>query len=350
MTERAPGPEGPPLAPGPEAARIAAFLEAAAGASASPASSAAPAAGTLVVGPGDDAAVIETDPGARVVLSTDASLEGVHFRREWMTWEVIGHRAAAAALSDLAAMGAAPVGLLVSAALPPEHDAGTAAALGRGVGEALALAGGRLLGGDLVASPGPVVLDVTVVGQTPRPVTRGGARPGDEVWVTGGLGAAASAVADLLAGLEPLPAARAAFERPRPRIREGMRLAEAGARAMIDLSDGLARDARHLSLSSDVRIELEWARLPVHEGAVPHLEAEAGRRLVLSGGEDYELLVTAPPGVIGALALDFEREFDVPLTEIGRVREGHGVAIRDAAGALVEAGSGFDHFGRPDDR
>lgn len=345
MTERAGRAGGPPLAPGPETARIVAFLDAAAAAGASPAPSAAAAVGTLVVGPGDDAAVIEAQAGARIVLSTDASIEGVHFRREWMTWEVIGHRAAAAALSDLAAMGAAPIGLLVSAALPPELDAGTAAALGRGVGRALALAGGRLLGGDVVASPGPVMLDVTVVGQTRRPVTRSGARPGDEVWVTGTLGGAASAVADLLAGLEPLPAARAAFERPRPRIREGLRLAEAGASAMIDLSDGLARDARHLSLASGVRLELEWDRLPIHEGAAPHVETEAGRRIVLSGGEDYELLIGAAPGILGAVRSTFERDLDVRLTEIGRVLEGSGVAILDASGAPLAPRGGFDHFG-----
>jgi len=348
MAERASRGGEPPLAPGPETARIAAFLEAAAAASDRPAASAAPAAGKVVVGPGDDAAAIEVSPGACVVVSTDASVEGVHFRREWMTWEVIGHRAAAAALSDLAAMGAGPVGLLVSAALPPELDAGTAAALGRGAGQALALAGGRLLGGDLVASPGPVMLDVTVIGEARRPVTRTGARPGDEVWVTGALGGAASAVADLVAGLEPLPAARAAFERPRPRIREGIRLAEAGVRAMIDLSDGLARDARHLSLASGVRIELEWERLPIHAGAVPHAGTEPGRRLVLSGGEDYELLFAAPPGVVGDLRADFERDFGVRLTGIGRVAEGSGVAILDESGALVRPGSGFDHFGAPD--
>lgn len=339
------GREGrPPLAPGPETARIAALLEAAAAASATPAPTAAPAAGRVVAGPGDDAAAIETSAGALTVLSTDASVEGVHFRRAWMTWEVIGHRAAASALSDLAAMGAAPVGLLVSAALPPELDAGTAAALGRGVGRALAAAGGRLLGGDLVASPGPVMLDVTVVGEAARPVTRAGARPGDEVWVTGALGGAAAAVADLLAGLEPLPEARAAFERPRPRIREGLRLAEAGVHAMIDLSDGLARDARHLSIASGVRIELEWERLPIHPGAAPHVDADAGRRLVLSGGEDYELLFTAPPGVVRALGPAFERDFDVRLTEIGRVCEGSGLAIRDQNGALLSVGSGYDPF------
>ncbi len=335
----------PRLAPGPETARIAAFLEAAA--SAVHAADAVRPAGTVVVGPGDDAAVIGVAPGSRVVLSTDASVEGVHFRREWMTWEVIGHRAAAAALSDLAAMGAEPVGLLVSAALPPELDAGTAAALGRGVGQALALAGGRLLGGDLVASPGPVMLDVTVVGQTARPVTRAGARPGDEVWMTGELGGAASAVGDLLAGLEPLPAARAAFERPRPRVREGLWLAEAGVHAMIDLSDGLARDARHLALASGVRIELDWERLPIHAGARPHADTEAGRRLVLAGGEDYELLVTAPRGLLTALRPRFERELDVRLTEIGRVHEGAGLDIRDASGAALRAGPGFDHFGPP---
>ena len=176
---------GPALAEGPETARIRAFLDGAgaAGGRTDPA-----VAVTLPVG--DDAAAFRPPDGSQVVASCDASVEGVHFRREWMTWETIGYRAAASALSDLAAMAATPVGLVVAAALPPELDVDVAAALGRGVGGIAGRIGAEVLGGDLVASPGPAFLDVTVLGCTATPTTRSGARPGDELWVTGELGAA----------------------------------------------------------------------------------------------------------------------------------------------------------------
>ncbi|MDX1577298.1 MAG: AIR synthase related protein, partial [Gemmatimonadota bacterium] len=173
------------LAVGAETERIRAFL----GAAGEAARDDGDPDGTIVeIGPGDDAAAFLPSPGERIVVSVDASVEGIHFRRAWMTWETIGYRAAAAALSDLAAMAAAPLGLLVSAALPPEHGIETASAIGAGVGEALAGSGGTLLGGDLVASPGPVFLDVTVLGRASAPIRRRGARPGDVLWVTGHLG------------------------------------------------------------------------------------------------------------------------------------------------------------------
>ncbi len=327
-----------PLADGEETRRIEELVEAAGQAGARG------PGGAGDMGPGDDAATFGIPAGARVVLSSDASVEGVHFHRAWMTWEVIGYRATAAALSDLAAMAATPVGGLVSLALPPELDA-PVAQIGRGIGEALGYAGGALLGGDLVASPGPVVIDVCAAGWALDPVSRAGARPGDEVWVTGSLGGAAAAVADLRGGLEPTPGARTAFERPRPRIREAAWLAERGVlRAAIDLSDGLARDARHLARASGVGIVLDWESVPAHGAVAPYRSSPSGRRLVLSGGEDYELLLAAPPGALERLAANFERTFDVPLTRVGAVVEGEAVEIVDETGSPLEAGFGFDHF------
>ena len=156
---------GPALAEGPETARIRAFLG---GAGANGGRTDPAVAITLPVG--DDAAAFRPPDGTQVVVSCDASVEGVHFRREWMTWETIGYRAAASALSDLAAMAATPVGLTVAAALPPELDVEIAAALGRGVGEIAGRVGAEVLGGDLVASPGPAFLDVTVLGYAAAPI------------------------------------------------------------------------------------------------------------------------------------------------------------------------------------
>jgi len=298
----------------------------------------------VTVRPGDDAAAFEVPAGRHVVVSTDASVEGIHFRREWMTWETIGYRAAAAALSDLAAMAAVPVGLLCSVALPPELDAGVSASLGHGVGEALAVVGGEALGGDLVQSPGPVMLDVVAVGHVAVPVRRSGAHIGDEVWVTGALGGAAAAVGDLRVGLEPIPAARRAFERPVPRVEEAIWLAaEASLTALIDLSDGIGQDARHLACASGVRLELELERIPAHPAVEPYMGVRVGARLLLGGGEDYELLLTVPPGAIEPIHRSFEDRFGLALTRIGRVTRGTGLTVSDPGGSVCVEG-GYDHF------
>lgn len=323
--------------PGPETAWIGAFLD---GVRAGRGS-----AGQGEKSPGDDAAAFEVPEGRQVVVSTDASVEGIHFRREWMTWETIGYRAAASALSDLAAMASVPIGLLLSVAVPPELDARAGASIGRGVGEALAMTGGEVLGGDLVASPGPVMLDVVVLGHAAAPVGRAGARVADEVWVTGVLGGAAAAVADLRAGLEPMPEARRAFEHPVPRVEEAIWLAErASLTALIDLSDGIARDAGHIGYASGVCLDLDLERIPAHVAVQPYLEAEAGRRLLLGGGEDYELLLTAPAGAVGPLRETFEERFGLALTRIGRAVEGEGLRVTGPAGSVVLVEGGYDHF------
>jgi thiamine-monophosphate kinase len=297
----------------------------------------------VLVGPGDDAAVLR-DGG--ITLSSDVSVEGVHFRRDWLAPEEIGYRAAAAALSDLAAMAARPVGLLVSLAVAPEDAAEVAARVMAGVTE---LAEGfevALLGGDLSRSPGPLVIDVTVVGRTSSPVLRVGAEPGDEVWVTGELGAAGAAVAALLRGETPRADAMARFARPTPRVAEAIWLAEQGIpRAMLDLSDGLLGDASHLSAASGVALVLEAASVPVH-GAVSPGSAEERVSLAASAGEDYELCFCAAPGAGDRVGAELLRRFGVPMTRVGVVEQGAGVHWRHAGGGRSPPVlGGYQHFG-----
>lgn len=316
------------------------------------ASAGAPTGDAVLVGPGDDAAVIAPREGEGLVLSCDLSVEDVHFRREWLSWEAIGWRATASALSDLAAMGARPLGALLAVALAAELDAAVTDALARGVGECLRRYEAPLLGGDLSRSPGPVVLDVVVAGATRRPIRRSGARAGDELWLTGTLGGAAAAVAALGAGLEPDPRARRSFERPTPRLVEIAWLAARSAiSAAIDLSDGLAGDAGHVAAASEVRLVIEVDAVPLHPVLAAWRDRDAAVRLAASGGEDYELLLAAPEGTLGAVASGFAAELGLPLTRIGRVEEGEGVVWVDAEGrpARPPAG-GFDHFGPAGDR
>jgi thiamine-monophosphate kinase len=318
-----------------EFARIRAMLDAA---------PMADGAGRILVGPGDDASVLETGPGESLVLSTDLSVEGIHFRREWLTWEKIGYRAAAVAMSDLAAMAARPVGVLVSVALPPELDLPVYEQFASGVADCLRTCEASLLGGDTSSSPSAVFIDVTAVGSVGTPITRAGARPGDEVWVTGRLGAGAAAVLALKTGLEPDPSDRLAYERPVPRWREARWLAESVAvSSAIDISDGLVGDATHISRSSACQLVLEVERIPMTaslEGWADHSVAMA---IAAGGGDDYELLFTVPPDVLGT------GEFGLDLTRIGTVREGSGVCWVDRAGGPVDppAHAGYDHFTDP---
>jgi len=301
----------------------------------------APPPGAGLLGPGDDAALV-----GDLVLSCDLSVEGVHFRREWLEPREVGYRAAAAALSDLAAMAAEPVGVLVALALPGPDAAELAPLIQAGVREALALTGGVVLGGDLSRSPGPLVLDIMVVGRAREPILRRGARPGDTVWVTGVLGGAAAAVAEWEEGRSPSAGLRRAFAHPVPRVREALWLRErVEITALVDLSDGLAGDAGHLAAASGVRILLHEGSLPLHRGLpTPHLPAEVARRLALSGGEDYELCLTAPAGDVEPWVEGFVEEFGVPLTAVGEVAVGEGVWVAPAGGGEPRPGpEGFSH-------
>jgi thiamine-monophosphate kinase len=295
--------------------------------------------------PGDDAVPLQAPPGEMLVIGTDLSVEDIHFRRSWLTWEAIGYRATASALSDLAAMGARPLGVLISLALAPELDDRVYEELAHGIGELLRATGAGLLGGDLSGSPGPAVIDVVAVGVTASPLGRGGARSGDELWLTGSLGGASAAATAWASGLEPDPRARSAFERPAPRCSEILWLrnrAEIGA--VIDLSDGLAGDADHMAAASGVRLELVTADLPLHPVLEEYDDRSAAVRIAVGGGEDYELLMATRPGVLGQLAVEFERVFDLRLTCVGKVEEGNGVMWSGSFGERALPESGFDHF------
>jgi thiamine-monophosphate kinase len=291
------------------------------------------------VGPGDDAAVLRDG----VVLTVDLSIEDVHFRRAWLDAEEVGWRAAVASLSDLAAMAAQPVGLLLSLAVPEADAADAALRLATGVRNAAEHAGCALLGGDLTRSPGPWILDIVGVGRAQRPVLRSGARPGDALFVTGQLGGAAAAVRAWRAGREPEPDARAAFARPLARIAEACWLAErASLHALLDLSDGLAGDAAHIAAASDVGIVLDADAIPVHPAAASLPDA---LDVALSGGEDYELCFAAPSEHVEREREAFERNFGLRLTRVGSVVQGAGVRLRSASGAERPlAAGGFQHF------
>jgi len=306
----------------------------------------APVDGRVVLGPGDDAAVVRIPAGEHLVLSCDLSVEDVHFRRAWLTWEEIGWRATASALSDLAAMGSRPLGALLAVALAPELETAVAESLSAGAGECLRRFDSVLLGGDLSRSPGPAVVDVTALGSVEVPLSRSAAQPEDEVWVTGWLGGAAVASASWAKGLEPDIRARRSFARPVPRLAEIDWLRErATIHAAIDVSDGLAGDASHIAAASDVQLVLNRDGVPLHAVLDEFTDRAIATRIAATGGEDYELLLTLESGQLEALRREFETTFDLPLTRIGRVEPGDGVAWVDDSGSSVSMPvGGFDHF------
>jgi thiamine-monophosphate kinase len=312
------------------------------------------AAGRIVIASGDDAAV--TVPDGATATSVDAVVEGVHFRLATTPARSVGHKALAAALSDLAAMGAAPGEAYVIVGVPPDLGEEVLVEVGGGLVQVAAAHGVAIAGGDVTRAPA-LWLGLTVVGHASAPgdlVPRGGARPGDVLAVTGELGGAA-------AGLELLERSElgAALDRavedalrrrqlePQPRLAAGRALAEAGARAMIDVSDGLGADAGHLAAASGVAAEIEVERLPIQAGV--REVADAARRdpldLAAAGGEDYELLASVPAAGVEA-AVAALATIGVDLTPIGAISSGEGVVIRSRDGAVREPG-GFDQLRRP---
>lgn len=289
--------------------------------------------GSAGYGLGDDCALLRSDK-ATLALSIDISVEGVHFRRGWMNDREIGYRATAAALSDLAAEAARPAGLLVSLCVPPEGPAEQAAEIMAGVGTAALDAEARVFGGDLSRAP-LIIVDICAIGTAPRPVRRVGALPGDGIWVTGRLGAMALGLKEFRAGRRPEEGIAERFLRPQPRLRAGQWLASQGARAMIDISDGLASDAGHLAAASGVAVEIAMERIPCWPGAAP-LQAAAS-------GEEYELLVALPPTFGETHALAFTDLVGLPLTQIGMCGRGGGVRFTDQ-GHPVSPPAGYDHF------
>ena len=278
------------------------------------------------VGAGDDCAII-----GGLAISSDMSVEDVHFRRAWLAPREIGYRSTTAALSDLAAVTAVPVAALLSIALRQADANEWAEAVMSGAAEAVEGHGGMIAGGDVTRTNGSTVLDVMVIGKADRPVLRSTARTGDAVWVTGTLGGAAAAVAAWSSGRQPSSAARECYARPVARIREALFL-QPYMNALIDLSDGIAGDAGHIAAASNTRVIIDAQLLPVHP--------DADARMALQGGEDFELCFTAERNAVEPLRAEFEQRFDIPLTRVGQIVAGAGVVIENA-----DVQGGFDHFG-----
>lgn len=307
------------------------------------------------LGSGDDAAV--TVPAGATATSVDAIVEGVHFRREETGLETVGRKALATALSDLAAMGAEAGEAYVVLGAPDGFGEDEFLALLDGLLSLASETGTTLAGGDLTRAPA-LTLAVTVVGHAPTPdqlVPRGGARPGDLLVITGELGGAAAGRL-LLEGIAPPTAVpeptaerlRARQLDPTPRLRSGRALAAAGARAMIDLSDGLAGDAGHLSRASGTSLQIEAGSIPLAKG-VAEVAAAAGQdplTLAASGGEDYELLAALPAESLGEASTRMGEAAETTLTPIGEVGSGEGAEVRLPGGGLLEP-RGYDHFEGP---
>jgi len=310
---------------------------------------------SVVLGIGDDAAVFRAGDDSFIFITCDMLVEGRHFMLAKIRPEDLGYKALAVSLSDIAAMGAIPRHAVISVGWPDYADLAFTEQLYAGIREAAETYGVNILGGDTVKAP-QLVLDVTVIGESKRPpVTRTGARPGDVIAVTGRVGASAAGLELLLASESGavLPsefASRliAAHVRPVPRVREAVVLSEAGATAMIDISDGLASEVNHICNGSETGAIVYAGRLPVDGDT--RLAAEKLSKdwlqWALFGGEDYELLVTLPAAKVSQVsaALDI---FDVGFTVIGEMREKkHGVTIITNEVITPLNSGGYNHFGR----
>jgi thiamine-monophosphate kinase len=305
----------------------------------------------VVLGMGDDAAI--TAPEGVTATSVDAIVEGVHFRRDSTPPDAIGRRALATALSDLAAMGAAPGEAYIVLGVPPDLDQDGCLQLLDGAQALAESTGTTLAGGDITRSA-VLFVAMTVVGHASGAeslVSRGGAAPGDVVAVTGELGGAAAGLrlADrdsAAPGLTDEVAAglRSRHLNPRPRLAEGRALAASGASAMIDVSDGLGADAGHVAAESGLRLEIDLAALPLQDGVREVAEASGEDPLELAAGEgeDYELLACLPDGSVGG-ACAAVADAGGSLTVIGRCVPGEGVLLSAPSGRELRV-RGYDQL------
>ena len=329
----------------------------------------------VVVGPGDDAAVIRPERGALDVLTTDAQVEGVHFDRRFVPPDAIGHRALAVNISDLAAMGAAPRAALLSLVLPEQLEVAVVDGIVDGfvaLAEQYRMA---VIGGNISRCPrldagqtaGPLMIDVTAIGSVkPRRIlTRAGARPGDEVFVTGTIGGGAVGLrmlqmwsgsgigdpgSDQGTGFaDPgsrIPDPVQKYLRPDPRVRAGLLLGRnRAASACIDLSDGLADGLRQLAQASGVGLAVDEAAIPLG-GGVADFYRQRGDDPVsaaLAGGDDYELLFTVHPASRGRLRGVARQARNLPITKIGVITRDTRLIMKTAAGER-DLPAGFEHF------
>ena len=286
----------------------------------------------VLIGPGDDAAVVAV-PTGRVVVSTDVLVDGRHFRRDWAEAEDVGHRVAAANLSDLNAMGGVATALTVGLAAPPDLPAAWALGLADGIAAEAALVGASVVGGDLTSAD-QVMVAVTVLGYVDgEPVRRSGARPGDVLALAGRQGWAAGGLAVLGRGFRSPRKLVDAYRRPEPPYAAGPQARMAGATAMIDVSDGLVADVGHLAAASGVAVDITTGAFELAEPlqAVGAALGADPMGFILGGGDDHALAATFPAGA--ALPEGW--------TVIGTVAEGEGVTVD---GAAYEGPTGHTHF------
>jgi thiamine-monophosphate kinase len=303
----------------------------------------------LVVGIGDDAAVVEPERNRLDVITVDAVVDGVHFDRTFTPPDAIGHRALAVNLSDLAAMGAAPRFAVLSMALPADLPRTDFERIVDGLAQLSSIHRLSIVGGNLTRTPGPLTIDVTAVGTVKRRsvLTRSGARAGDVVFVTGTIGAAA-------AGLDMLRESASTassdcidrYLRPSPRVRAGLLMGRnRAASSCVDLSDGLADGVARIAEASGVGMTLDSTALPIEPAARTWWESrgEPAQERAVRGGDDYELLFTVRPRLLRRLQA-VARHGGVALTRIGVCTPGPALVLKAADGAESPIPSGFTHF------
>ncbi len=297
---------------------------------------------SVVIGIGDDCAVLRVPAGHEMLVTTDFSIENIHFRRDWHTPEGVGRRCLTRGLSDIAAMGGDPQTAFLSLAVPNDCPQKWIDHFLQGL---LALAQEfkiPLAGGDTAASPHGIMADIVVIGSVPKgkAILRSGAKVGDHIYVTGDLGHSAAALSALMQSPSPGPPRRQTF-RPQPRVAIGQYLRRHGsASAMIDLSDGLSTDLEHICQESHVGAELDAE-------TIPRARESAGKKqagpfvaldLALHGGDDYELLFTSSAAIPQKMA-------GVRITQIGRIKRGSGMRLIAADGKLrTLRAEGWEHF------
>lgn len=300
--------------------------------------------GTILTGIGDDCAVLGHATGQDLLVTTDFSLEGVHFRRDWHPPDSVGHRCLARGLSDIAAMGGTPIAVFLSLALPHDSKQSWVNRFFKCLISLTRRHNVRLAGGDIAESLKGVLADIIVAGSVPhgKAILRSGAKPGDKIYVSGVLGGSAAAVRKMQAQKRGAKVQVRDYPRhffPEPRVELGQILRERRlATAMIDTSDGLSTDLAHICEESGVGAEIDSWLIPRARVGKP--SREVGLDFSLHGGEDYELLFTAPPAkrIPGRLA-------GVAITEIGRITGGHGIFVRNPNEAAYELRPrGWEHF------
>jgi thiamine-monophosphate kinase len=305
---------------------------------------AARAAGRSIrIGIGDDCAVLRPPRGHEVLVTTDFTLEGIHFRRAWHPPEVVGRRCLTRGLSDIAAMGGRPLAIFLSLALPGKLPQKWVDDFMRGLMALARECDVPLAGGDTAQSLQGILADIAVAGTVPNgsAVLRSGARPGDRIYVTGALGGGSAALKEFFAGRKPRPADFPRHFRPVPRLAVGEFLRGRGiATAMIDLSDGLSTDLSHICEESDVGAEIVAEDIP--RARVGRKRERVDLKLALHGGEDYELLFTTPAHkrVPASIA-------GVPMTAIGDITRTRRIVLRKSTGAAEPLKpQGWEHFRR----